>query len=132
MVGRKGSPSYLDLAMTQFGDWLQRSIGLSAATATKLEATLLVLVVLWLVQRITLAIVWRRTHDGRLRYRWQKATSYITTPIALLIVGRIWFAGFQSIATFFGLGSPGVALALKDILVNLAGDRKSTRLNSSH
>src|SRR5439155_813655 len=85
--------------------WLQRSIGLSAATATKLEATLLVLVALWLVQRITLAIVWRRTHDGRLRYRWQKATAYITTPIALLIVGRIWFAGFQSIATFLGLVS---------------------------
>src|SRR6266581_7603911 len=121
MVGRKGSPSYLDLAMTQFGDWLQRSIGLSAATATKLEATLLVLVALWLVQRITLAIVWRRTHDGRLRYRWQKATAYITTPIALLIVGRIWFAGFQSIATFLGLVSAGIAIALKDILVNLAG-----------
>src|SRR6266581_2808549 len=121
MVGRKGSPSYLDLAMTQFGDWLQRSIGLSAATATKLEATLLVLVALWLVQRITLAIVWRRTHDGRLRYRWQKATAYITTPIALLIVGRIWFAGFQSIATFLGLVSASIAIALKDILVNLAG-----------
>jgi len=107
--------------MTQFGDWLQRTIGLSAATATKLEATLLVLVALWLVQRITLAIVWRRTHDGRLRYRWQKATAYITTPIALLIVGRIWFAGFQSIATFLGLVSAGIAIALKDILVNLAG-----------
>src|SRR5712691_4988745 len=107
--------------MTQFGEWLQRTIGLSAATATKLEATLLVLVVLWLVQRITLAIVWRRTHDGRLRYRWQKATSYITTPIALLIVGRIWFEGFQSLATFLGLVSAGVAIALKDILVNLAG-----------
>ena len=107
--------------MTQFGEWLQRTIGLSAATATKLEATLLVLVALWLVQRITLAIVWRRTHDGRLRYRWQKATAYITTPIALLIVGRIWFAGFQSIATFLGLVSAGIAIALKDILVNLAG-----------
>src|SRR5213592_3034039 len=97
--------------MTQFGDWLQRSIGLSAATATKLEATLLVLVALWLVQRITLAIVWRRTHDGRLRYRWQKATAYITTPIGLLVIGRIWFAGFQSIATFLGLVSAGVAIA---------------------
>jgi len=117
----KGSLSYLDLAMTQFGEWLQRTIGLSAATATKLEATLLVLVVLWLVQRITLAIAWRRTHDGRLRYRWQKATAYITTPIALFLIGRIWFEGFQSIATFLGLVSAGVAIALKDILVNLAG-----------
>src|SRR3989454_9561255 len=107
MVGRKGTRAYLDLARTQFGDWLRRSIGLSAATATKLEATLLVLVALWLVQRITLVIVWRRTHDGRLRYRWQKATAYITTPIALLIMGPIWVAGLQSIATFPGVGPPG-------------------------
>src|SRR2546429_9929142 len=106
MVGRKGSPSYLDLAMTQFGDWLQRSIGLSAATATKLEATLLVLVALWLVQRITLPIVWRRTHHSRMRYRRLKATAYITTPIALLLVGRIRFARFQSIAPFLGLIFP--------------------------
>src|SRR5438309_7051734 len=101
--------------MTQFGDWLQRTIGLSAATATKLEATLLVLVALSLVQRITLAIVWRRTHAGRLRYRWQKATSYNTTPIALLIVGRIWSARFQSIAAFLGLVSAGLAIAVEDI-----------------
>src|SRR5438034_6466891 len=118
MVGRKGSPSYLDLAMTQFGDWLQRSIGLSAATATKLEATLLVLVALWLVQRITLAIVWRRTHDGRLRYRWQKATAYITTPIALLIVGRIWFAGFQRIARGFGCVCASIIIAMKYVVIN--------------
>src|SRR2546425_13182228 len=45
----------------------------------------------------------------------------ITTPIGLLVIGRIWFAGFQSIATFLGLVSAGVAIALKDILVNLAG-----------
>src|SRR2546427_9780770 len=107
--------------MTQFGEWLQRTIGLSAGTATKLEATLLVLVALWLVQRITPAIVWRRTHDGRLRYRWQKATAYITTPIALLIVGRIWFAGFQSIATFLGLVSAGTALALEGLPLHLPG-----------
>src|SRR2546427_1609695 len=112
MLEEKGSLSYLDLAMTQFGEWLQRTIGLSAATATKLEATLLVLVALWLVQRITLAIVWRRTHHGRLRYRWQKATADITTPIALLILGRIWFAGFQSMATFLGVLSAWIPLSL--------------------
>jgi len=107
--------------MTQFGAWLERTIGLSAATATRIEATLLVLVVLWAVRRITLAVVWRRTHDARLRYRWQKGTAYVTSPLGLFIIGRIWFEGFQSVATFLGLVSAGIAIALKDILVNLAG-----------
>src|SRR5256712_10790690 len=95
MVGRKGSPSYLDLAMTQFGDWLQRSIGLSAATATKLEATLLSLVALWLGEGITAANGGRRTRQGPVRYRPQEGTADITPPLPLLILGLILVAGLQ-------------------------------------
>jgi small-conductance mechanosensitive channel len=109
------------LAMNQFADWLQRTIGLSTATAAKIEATLLVVVVLWLLRRITLAIVWRRAHDPVLRYRWQKGTAYITSPIGLFLVARIWFEGFESVATYLGLLTAGVAIALRDVLSNVAG-----------
>jgi len=77
---------------------------------------------LWVVRRVALAIVWSRTHDARLRYRWQKTTTYATTPIGLLIVGRIWFPqGFPDLTTFFGLVSAGIAISLKDIFLNMAG-----------
>ncbi len=36
-------------------------------------------------------------------------------------MGRIWFKGAQSLVTYFGLLSAGVAIALKDVLANLAG-----------
>jgi small-conductance mechanosensitive channel len=107
--------------MNQFAEWLQRTIGIDAGTATKIEATLFVVLALWLLRRITLAIVWRRARDPALRYRWQKGTAYVTSPIGLFLVARIWFEGFESVATFLGLLSAGVAIALKDILVNLAG-----------
>jgi len=45
----------------------------------------------------------------------------VVVPLGILLVGRIWFEGFQSIATFLGLVSAGIAIALKDLLVNLAG-----------
>ena len=67
-----------------------------------------------------LALVYRRVHDVRARYRWRKTTTYFAVPIAILIIGRIWFAGFQSLATYLGLVSAGVAIALRDPLVNLA------------
>ncbi|MBT4575839.1 MAG: mechanosensitive ion channel, partial [Candidatus Cloacimonetes bacterium] len=35
--------------------------------------------------------------------------------------GRIWFKGAQSLVTYLGLLSAGVAIALKDVLANLAG-----------
>jgi small-conductance mechanosensitive channel len=106
--------------MVQNG-WLQTTFGISDATENKIVATLAVIIGLWLVKRIVLVIVWRRTHDARLRYRWQKATTYVTSPVGIFLVGRIWFAGFGQIATFLGLVSAGIAIALRDILVNLAG-----------
>lgn len=41
--------------------------------------------------------------------------------IASLLIGRIWLKEFQSVATFLGLASAGLAFALKDPLVNVAG-----------
>ncbi len=110
----------VDLAAT-VGDWLQATLGLSPATLDRIAVSLVVILALWAVRRTTLAVVWRRVDDIRSRYRWQKITSYIVVPIGILIVGRVWFEGFGSIATFLGLVSAGIAIALKDLLVNLAG-----------
>ncbi len=40
---------------------------------------------------------------------------------AVLAVGGSWFRGVQSLSTFFGLLTAGIAIALRDPLVNLAG-----------
>jgi small-conductance mechanosensitive channel len=107
--------------MTSVTAWIERTIGLSLPTQAHLVASLLVVLVLWLTRRIVLRLVWRRVEDIRGRYRWQKTSAYVVVPLGILIIGRIWFAGFGSIATFLGLVSAGVAIALKDLLVNLAG-----------
>ncbi|MBE0591511.1 MAG: mechanosensitive ion channel, partial [Gemmatimonadales bacterium] len=42
-------------------------------------------------------------------------------PTGMLIVGRMWFEGIGPLATYLGLVSAGLAIALKDLVVNLAG-----------
>jgi small-conductance mechanosensitive channel len=101
--------------------WLESTIGLSAATQQRIASSLAVIALLWLLQKLVLSVVWRRVSDVRIRYRWRKTTAYVAVPLGFLIVGRIWFEGIGSIATFLGLVSAGIAIALKDILVNLAG-----------
>lgn len=54
-------------------------------------------------------------------YRVRKTSTYVTVGLAILIVGRVWFEGLQSVATFLGLVSAGLAIALRDLVVNLAG-----------
>jgi len=81
-----------------------------------------ILLTLWLVRTIIVRIIIRRSNDIRTRYIWQKALTYIVTLSGLFLIIRIWFSGnIQSLYTFFGFLSAGVAIALKDILTNVAG-----------
>jgi small-conductance mechanosensitive channel len=102
-------------------DWLQDHVGLSPAIQTHLLVTIVVIAGLWALDRIVLAIVYRRFTDPWTRYRWRKAVGYVFYAIAVLVIGREWLEGFKSLATFLGLVSAGLAIALKDPLTNLAG-----------
>lgn len=68
-----------------------------------------------------LHFVAKRSDDVRVRYGWRKASSYFSVVIGILILGRIWFTEFESVSVFFGLMSAGLAIALKDPIVNFVG-----------
>jgi small-conductance mechanosensitive channel len=103
------------------GTWLQQELGLSPVLQGRLLATLLIVGGLWLAQRVVLALAYRRAHDPWVRYRWRKTISYLALLVGLVLIGRIWVERVGSLATFLGLFSAGLAIALKDIVANLAG-----------
>ncbi len=107
--------------MEQFGQWLQERLGLGITAQWNLLASLLVILTIFIARRVTLSMVYRRTDDVRLRYRWQKTTSYVAFGLGLTLVASIWAGAIQSFGTFLGLVSAGLAIALKDLVVNLAG-----------
>ena len=86
-----------------------------------LTATLLALVGFSILRFIVLRILYRSVKEPRSLYQWRRAITYATAGMGLLVIGRIWFQGFQSISTFLGLLSAGLAIALRDPIVNLAG-----------
>lgn len=88
---------------------------------SKLISSIIIIGMFWLVKKFLARIIDKEVVNAGHRYTWQKTISYTLTIITILIVGRIWFAGFQSIATFLGLLSAGLAIALKDLIANLAG-----------
>ena len=101
--------------------WLQTRLGLTPALEAKLLGTLATIVGLWLLHRIALALVYRRVTNPWIRYRWRKSSTYALLAAGIVIVGRMWFAGVQALATFFGLVAAGLAIALKEPVSNLAG-----------
>jgi small-conductance mechanosensitive channel len=65
--------------------------------------------------------VYRGAQDPRVRYKWRKTITYLALLVGVLWVGHIWIERFGAVATYLGLVSAGLAIALKDIVANLAG-----------
>jgi small-conductance mechanosensitive channel len=107
--------------MDKITNWIKEFTGLSPGMQAKIFTSLIVIIILWLIRTIVIRVVWRKTEDPYTRYRWRKSTIYSVVVIGLLIVGRIWFAGVQSIATFLGLVAAGLAIALQDVVKSVAG-----------
>jgi len=107
--------------MDQISQWLTEHLWLSPPVQARLAASIAIVLALWLIRRLVMLVALRRTEDVRLQYQWKKLTLYIAFLVGLLLLIRTWFTGFQSVATYLGLVSAGIAIALKDPLVNLAG-----------
>lgn len=87
----------------------------------KLIWSIITIVVLWLIRRLFFRIIVKRISDKRGKYQSGKTINYSVSFLGLVLMVRIWFEGLETIATFLGLLSAGLAIALKDPVSNLAG-----------
>ena len=95
--------------------------GLDAETQSNIVLSVVVVLFVFFIRRGILAIVHGRTDDSELRYRWGKMSANIGFVVTALLLIQIWFTAIRSIGTFLGLLSAGLAIALKDIVTDLAG-----------
>ena len=100
---------------------IQRWTGLTPAAQERIVETLIVILVLVVLRALAMRLLQRWTTDARSFYQWRKIITYVIAAIALVAIARIWFAWFGNFGTFLGLASAGLAIALRDLLVNMAG-----------
>ena len=103
-------------------EWTSNVLRVGPGTALNLLETVVVVVVLWGLRAAVLSVVRRRSpEDVRRLYSWRKGTTYAAVALAALVLAQVWLDGLGSLGTFLGLLTAGVAIALRDPLVNLAG-----------
>ncbi|HEY9846099.1 MAG TPA: mechanosensitive ion channel family protein [Candidatus Caenarcaniphilales bacterium] len=105
--------------MNTFSEWFQTTLGLSPELQEKLLTSAFAIISLWLLRELLVKLALQRVTDLRVRYQWQKTSGYVMLALGILLVGRVWFNGFQDIATFLGLLSAGLAIALGDLVTNV-------------
>ncbi len=100
----------------------QRPNPLDSLFVNKFLITLAVLAGIWLLRRLVRVVVYHRFEEETRVYQLEKFVSYAAAVVMVLSVGRIWWSeGFQSLATVFGLLSAGLAIALQDLIKDMAG-----------
>lgn len=107
--------------MEQFGQQIIDYFQNSPELTNKAIRTLAVILIISFIRFIGVRVINNRVQNDRNRYKWRKNFSYTISFFGLFIIIQIWFAGLDSLATFLGLLSAGIAIALKDPITSLAG-----------
>lgn len=107
--------------MDRITDWNKLIEGIGADFLIKIGTSIAIILILWLLRIVILRLVRKRVKDVKVKYKWRKYITYIIVPVGIYMVANVWFDEFQSVSTFLGLVSAGIAIALREPLVNLAG-----------
>ena len=66
-------------------------------------------------------VIDQQIKDPRNRYAWRKWTSYLCYGLYTFAVVMLWLPSIAGLSTFLGLFAAGIAVVLRDPLVNLVG-----------
>lgn len=105
------------LVVTQLFD----SLGLQGNEVDKAIATLIILIVAWLLRRLILREANKRLDDAEVKFRTRKGVTYVTAFLVVTGLVVIWVPSLEGVGTFFGFVAAGLVIALADVVVNFAG-----------
>jgi len=105
------------MVMNTIEQWL----GISEANQIRLLFSIVVITVIWLVRKLIQRFIHKSEESLLKKYRLNKIATYLSYFLILLLLARIWISESGSFATYFGILSAGIAIALKDPIVNIAG-----------
>ena len=107
-----------DNSIAAFADGLG---GLATRTYVQILVSVLVVLIIFSVRRALLVVMRRRVVDARVQYRWIKISRYVALGLGLLALVLVWSTAIRATGTFLGLLSAGLAIALKDLVADVAG-----------
>ena len=100
-------------------EWIHEHWGISPAIQWNIIYSALVIAITGIVQSIILKIIHLKVKDVKNKYYWGNAIRYSLFIFSFIIIVAVWLQEFRSVATFLGLLTAGLAVALKDPIVNL-------------
>ena len=95
--------------------------GIPFEFAVKIGATLGYIIILTVLRHLVCWLVVRRVEDPARSYFARRYVNYGYGILLALTLASVWVESFRSLATFAGLVSAGIAIAMHDTIANIAG-----------
>jgi small-conductance mechanosensitive channel len=102
-------------------EWIYQNWGIEDHIQYRIFYSLLVFLFIGLIRYVLLQVVNKRIQDIKFKYYWQNAIKYSASILGIIIIVAIWLKEIRSVALTLGLLSAGLAVALRDPIVNMAG-----------
>jgi small-conductance mechanosensitive channel len=94
--------------------------GLIIETEIKLISTIILVLLIWLLRSVVLRVLWQRVKDDRTRGLARQIVGYTAFILGLVLIGRLWLEGFQSLLIVLTLIFSALIVTLKELILNLA------------
>lgn len=102
-------------------NWITEYWHLTPDTQWKLVVTFCVILILSFVRYFAIKIIFKKVRNFKEKHTWKSGIKNTFYVMLVIIISAIWVDKIGSFATFFGLVTAGLAIALKDLIVNIAG-----------
>ena len=102
-------------------NWIEDYWDIGAEIQWKVIFSFIVIFGLWLLRYFASKIIFKSIEDIKERYHWKNGVRNIQYALIIIIISAIWVDRIGSLATFLGLVTAGLAIAMQDPLVNVAG-----------
>ena len=106
---------------SRFSAAVEQISGIEPSTLANLLHTVLLLGAYVLLIRLIGRAVLLRVKEPARRYSISKTARYALGLLTCVLIVKIWLLGRIDLTTYFGILTAGLAIALRDPLVNLAG-----------
>lgn len=107
--------------LNELSDWFAQRLGIDPDTFWNIVTSVGIVLFFTILQRLVRRALARTISDPAVRYGANKVIGYAIGLLGLGIIVRTWMQGTGSIATYLGLVSAGLAVALQEPIANLFG-----------
>jgi small-conductance mechanosensitive channel len=102
-------------------DWIESYILQNTIVLHRIFYTLAVLAGLYIMKRYTMRIIRRKGYDPAKQFTTQKVVKFIFIILFTISLLIIWQGSADKILSFIGFFTAGLAIAMRDILLNMIG-----------